>query len=84
MNLWKEQLRDAQHIQDAVEGGEDFKAFYATEAHDCEYVASNGTFVCDVCDKECHLCAIKWLPRHAASFGCRSGGYNHCTCDGCF
>ena len=65
-------------------GGEDFKAAEAHEAHDCEYVASDGTFVCDVCGKECHYCAIKWLPQHKASFGCRSGGYNHCTCGTCF
>ena len=84
MNLWKEQLQDAQHIQDAVAGGEAFTASEAHAAHDCEYVASNGTFVCDVCGEECHYCAIKWLPQHKASFGCRSGGYNHCTCGTCF
>ena len=83
MNLWKEQLQDAQHIQDAVEGGEDFKAF---EAHVCEYefVHGDDTFVCKECDKECHYCAITWHPQHKASMRCRSGGYKHCTCDTCF
>ena len=83
MNLWKEQELDAQHIQDAVEGGEDFKA---SEAHECEYefVHGDDTFVCKECDKECHHCAINWLPQHRASMRCRSGGYNHCTCDTCF
>lgn len=25
-----------------------------------------------------------WFPDHQAMRGCRSGGRDHCTCDGCF
>ncbi len=28
--------------------------------------------------------ATGFYPDHAAMRGCRSGGRNHCTCDGCF
>ena len=54
--------------------------------HVCEYEFVHGedTFLCKECDKECHYCAINWLPQHRASMLCRSGGYNHCTCDTCF
>lgn len=38
----------------------------------------------------CRTCIVaeargdKYGPRHNASSRCRSGGYNHCTCDTCF
>lgn len=37
---------------------------------------------CDYCVK--HGAIGAFFPSHDASPGCRSGGRDHCTCDGCF
>ena len=38
---------------------------------------------CVSCDRE-RAAGNTFFPAHNASSRCRSGGYNHCTCDGCF
>jgi hypothetical protein len=38
---------------------------------------------CDYCDAE-REAGGTFFPAHEAGSHCRSGGYNHCTCDGCF
>lgn len=38
---------------------------------------------CDYCDREKEA-GSTFFPSHFASARCRSGSYNHCTCDTCF
>lgn len=38
---------------------------------------------CDYCDRERKERNLHF-PSHKSSSRCKSGGYNHCTCDTCF
>ena len=38
---------------------------------------------CSYCDNE-RAKGNTFFPPHTARWRCRSGRYNHCTCDGCF
>lgn len=49
------------------------------------YNSRTATFYldCEYCMKEFHHGSF-FFPSHEASKGCESGGYAHCSCDGCF